>query len=89
MRQHLAEYPELFGPEAIELLAGALEEAWQSLSASGTCFDDAPATRTALAKIIIIIAMSGERDRRSLVDDALLRFKRLRQARQGKWGAHG
>jgi hypothetical protein len=73
---YLSKHPEAFDPETIRVLSAALEDAWGRVQASGARFEDrAEAARTALAKQIVDIAKRGERDRKRLVEDALIRFR--------------
>lgn len=63
-----------FDPEAVEILSGAYEDAWEKLKQSGSSFTR-PAyergAREVLAKYIIEMAQRGERDRRQLSEAAL------------------
>jgi hypothetical protein len=63
-----------FDPEAVEILSGAYEDAWEKLKQSGSNFTRPAYERGAreiLAKCIIEMAQRGERDRRQLSEAAL------------------
>jgi hypothetical protein len=63
-----------FDPEATETLASALDTAWNVLRASGSTLaanDNAAMTREVLAKQIIAVGPTGERNQERLVKDAL------------------
>jgi hypothetical protein len=63
-----------FDPEAVEILSGAYEDAWEKLKQAGSSFTRPAYERGAreiLAKCIIEMAQSGERDRRQLSEAAL------------------
>jgi hypothetical protein len=63
-----------FDPEATELLGAAFDEAWRVLEAAGSRLADeahAAATREILAKTVILLGKSGERDVTRLVRGAL------------------
>jgi hypothetical protein len=63
-----------FDPEAVEILSGAYEDAWEKLKQSGSSFTRPAYERGAreiLAKYIIEMAQRGERDRRQLSEAAL------------------
>lgn len=63
-----------FDPEAVEILSGAFDDAWESLKASGSSFARPAYERGAreiLAKRIIEMAQRGERDRSKLAASAL------------------
>lgn len=63
-----------FDPEAVDILSGAFDDAWESLKASGSSFARPAYERGAreiLAKHIIEIAQRGERDRGKLAASAL------------------
>ena len=67
----------VFDPDAIRILATALDHAWQRLLNSGVRFDSdhqSEQARNTLAKYIIEQARQGERDERRLRDGALLQF---------------
>jgi hypothetical protein len=62
-----------FDPETVRILIDAFDEAWQSLEKSGATGDGhAQETRDWLAKCIIELARTGERNQRLLRDNALL-----------------
>lgn len=63
-----------FDPETTDLLASALEVAWETVRKSGSPLaadGQASSTREILAKRIIDRANTGERDPKILVSDAL------------------
>jgi hypothetical protein len=63
-----------FGPEATETLASAFDAAWNVLRRSGSTLvanDKAVMTREVLAKQIIAVGRTGERNQERLVKDAL------------------
>jgi hypothetical protein len=63
-----------FTPEAVQVLANALEEAWESLERSGSRLARpaySRAMREVVAKRIIETAQRGVEDRKALVADAL------------------
>ena len=64
-----------FDPETVRVLIDAFDEAWQSLEKSGVIYatdGHATETRDGLAKSIIELARTGERNQRVLRDAALL-----------------
>ena len=64
-----------FDPEATKTLASAFDTAWNVLRRSGSTLaadDKAVVTREVLAKRIIAMGRTGERDRQRLVNDALV-----------------
>ena len=64
-----------FDPETVHMLTAAFDEAWQSLEKSGVTYETdghATETRDRLAKRIIELARTGERNQRVLRDAALL-----------------
>ncbi|MGO8842845.1 MAG: hypothetical protein ACLQF1_17450 [Methyloceanibacter sp.] len=66
-----------FDPEAIQLLASALDEAWGKIEKSGSRFARpaySRAMREVVAKRIVDMAQGGIKDRQTLVDDALRFF---------------
>ena len=68
-----------FDAETVQILGGAFDDAWKAVQASGAPFADARYTqfvRETLAKHIIEMAKAGERDRRRLSQDALLKLSR-------------
>lgn len=63
-----------FDPEATERLGAAFDQAWHVLEAAGSRLADeahAAATREILAKTVILLGKSGERDVTRLVHGAL------------------
>jgi hypothetical protein len=63
-----------FDPEVLKILGHALDQAWQTVTKSGSPMSvdgHAPITREMLAKAIIANASRGERNLRRLVDAAL------------------
>jgi hypothetical protein len=68
----------VFEPETAQLLASAVENAWESLKASGdplAANGNAAETRTLLAKRVIELAQQGERNADRLRDQALARVR--------------
>jgi hypothetical protein len=64
----------VFTPEAIQILAAALDEAWERLRRSGSRLARpaySRALREVVAKRIIETAQRGELDRQALVEDAV------------------
>ena len=66
--------PGVFDPDAVDILVGAFDAAWQSIKVSGAHLSDKQVelTRPILAKYIIEQARHGERDHCRLRDGALL-----------------
>jgi hypothetical protein len=65
----------VFDRDAIRLLVGAFDDAWQQLIAGGARFADErqqDMARESMAKHIIQLVRLGERDQRKLVESALL-----------------
>jgi len=65
----------VFDRDAVRLLVGAFDDAWQQLMASGAAFADVherEVAREIIAKHIIQLARLGERDQRSLAESALI-----------------
>ena len=63
-----------FAPETIEILAAALDETWERLEKSGSRLTRPAYSRVmreVVAKRIMELAQRGERDRETLVEDAL------------------
>ena len=63
-----------FDPEAIHVLASALDEAWVEVQQSGSQFARpaySRAMREVIAKRIIEMAQRGVKDRQTLADDAV------------------
>ena len=70
-----------FEPDTVALLASAFDAAWDTVRKSGSPLaadGQAAATREAIARHIIDLGKSGERDRRRLVDHALARLVDLK-----------
>ena len=70
-----------FDPDTVVLLASAFDTAWDTVKRSGSPLaaeDRAAATREAIAKHIIDLGKSGERDPRRLVEQALARLVGLK-----------
>ena len=66
--------PTAFTPEGIQILAAALDEAWESLRQSGSRLARpaySRAMREVVAKRIVEMAQRGVQDRKALVADAL------------------
>jgi hypothetical protein len=66
-----------FDPEITDILASAFDIAWDRIMTSGSPLaadEAAAATRESLAKNIIAIAETGERDKNRLVEEALSRL---------------
>jgi hypothetical protein len=73
---YLTKQPQAFDPEVVAVLSDALDTAWETVRASGAQFNgDTEKARDVLAKHIVELALTGERDRQRLVDGALIRFK--------------
>jgi hypothetical protein len=76
MIPYLSKQPDVFDPDTIRILSGALDDAWRRVLASGAQFDGQDgAARTVLAKHIVDMAKQGERNHESLVENALIRFR--------------
>jgi hypothetical protein len=78
MLKYLHDHPAhaAFDPDTINILSGALDDAWQRVQVSGARFDgQADVARTILAKHIVEMAIQGERDRQRLIEGALLRLR--------------
>jgi hypothetical protein len=63
-----------FAPATIEILAAALDETWERLEKSGSRLTRPAYSRVmreVVAKRIMELAQRGERDRETLVEDAL------------------
>jgi len=74
MLKHLAVNPEAFDPDTIRILVGAMDDAWQTVQASGADFDGdgyPESARAELAKHIVEMAKQGERNQRRLCEGAL------------------
>ena len=75
-----------FTPENIQILAAALDEAWESLRESGSRLTRpaySRAMREVVAKRIMEMAQRGVQDRERLVEDAL-RFVTTNYEESGK-----
>ena len=69
----------VFDADAVSILVGAFDDAWQTLISSGAPFAEDRYRETArviLAKHIIGLARLGERDPKKLTDGALLELTR-------------
>jgi hypothetical protein len=67
--------PDEFRPNEISILEGAFEDAWHRIESSKAPWaseEYSAAGRTILAKYIITMAKSGERDAKWLADSAVL-----------------
>jgi hypothetical protein len=67
--------PDVFRPDEISILEDALDDAWRRIEDSKAPWgteDYAEAGRTIIAKYIITMAESGERDAKWLADSAVL-----------------
>jgi hypothetical protein len=70
---------QVLDPDAIRILTGAFDDAWQRLQASGARLEserEYKRARDILAKYIMDQARLGERDRSRLRDGALLHYAR-------------
>jgi hypothetical protein len=65
-----------FDPEAIRILAAALDGAWESLKSARQLNGHPTAARTELAKHVMRMSLKGERDQPRLTQGALARFRR-------------
>ena len=66
-----------FDAGTVALLTSAFDSAWQTIEKSGSPLaaeDQHAATREALAKHIIAVGKTGERDPQRIVDEALARL---------------
>jgi hypothetical protein len=75
-----------FDPEAIHILASALDEAWDRIQQSGSRFARpaySRAMREVIAKRIVEMAQGGVRDQQILVEDAV-RFLAANYTEVGK-----
>ena len=76
MLHYLRNSPGVFSPETVDVMAGALDEAWELFKTGGAQIDgQAEVARTALAKHIVDMVKQGERDRQRLTEGALLRLR--------------
>ena len=74
-----------FDPEVTDILAAAFDVAWERVRSSGSpmaATDTADATRELLAKNIIALAQTGERDKNRLVEGALANLASEARGRQ-------
>jgi len=72
LRRHPADA--VFGPDVLDILGAALDEAWKSVEASGATYEseiERSAARDVLARRIIDLAKLGERDQHRLSRDAV------------------
>jgi hypothetical protein len=81
----------VFTPETVKMLTGAFDEAWRQLESSNAPWaqpDYADSARTIIAKHMIAEAKAGEKDRRSLIEGALLHLSKqtLRRSPQANNG---
>jgi hypothetical protein len=63
-----------FDPEMTDILASAFDAAWERIKSSGSPLaadQTAATTRETLAKNIIAVAQTGERDKKRLIESAL------------------
>jgi hypothetical protein len=77
--------PEVCRPEEISILEDALDDVWRRIEnskASWASDDYSAAARTILAKYIITMAKSGERDTKWLADSALLYLSQQKLTRK-------
>jgi hypothetical protein len=63
-----------FSPETLQVLAGALDDAWLWVDAGAYLKGSADTARTVLAKHIVAMATQGEGNRQRLTDGALRRL---------------
>jgi hypothetical protein len=76
MLQYLRNSPGVFSPETVDVMASALDEAWEVFKTGGAQIDgQAEVVRTALAQHIVDMVKQGERDRQRLIEGALLRLR--------------
>ena len=80
MRQHPTEASKqaAFDPEVLQVMSGAMNDAWRSLSEADTTLSDAMKAgmaREILARRILELATEGERDQQRLRDGALAAIK--------------
>jgi hypothetical protein len=77
VQHYLGDDSGAFDPDEIRLMNSALAEAWQRILAAGAKFNGhEQEARESLARSIIELARSGEKSQQSLIDGALLRFRR-------------
>jgi len=70
---HLNEQNGAFGPEALHILGGAMDEAWRRVKLTHLN-GSANAARSVLAEHIFAMARQGERDPQRLIEGALIRL---------------
>jgi hypothetical protein len=73
-----------FDPETVDVLAGAFEDAWRAVVSSGSPLAKPRyqnAAREIVARRILDQALSGERDRTRLSDDAIAYLGRTYQSK--------
>ena len=70
---HLNEQTGAFEPETLNILSGAMDEAWRRVKLTHLN-GSANAARTVLAEHILAMARQGERDPQRLIEGALIRF---------------
>jgi hypothetical protein len=70
---HFNKQTEVFDPETLHILGGALDDAWLRLDRT-LLNGSGDAARTVLARHIISMAKQGERNRRRLMEGALARL---------------
>ena len=68
---HLNEQTGAFGPEALHILGGAMDEAWRRVKLTHLN-GSANAARSVLAEHIFAMARQGERDPQRLIEGALI-----------------
>ena len=81
-----------FDPEATKTLASAFDSAWSVLRRSGSTLaadENAIVTREALAKRIIAMGRTGERDQHRLVNDALVHMANSKLISREGWPTAG
>ena len=66
---------EAFDPATIVILDSALDKAWRTTQRQAKLNGNAEAARMVLAKHIIDMAATGERDHQRLIDGALARLR--------------
>jgi hypothetical protein len=78
MIRYLKDHPEAFDPDTIQLLSGALDDAWRVVQTDKRAFrinGNTDGARQTLAKHLVAMAKQGERDRQRLIEGALIRLK--------------
>jgi hypothetical protein len=70
---HLNEQTGAFEPETLNILGGAMDEAWRRVKLTHLN-GSANAARTVLAEHILAMARQGERDPQRLIEGALIRL---------------